>query len=242
VHGISTIKRNLPTGDQIFRTKIFRRNAVKNTFRLLAACGLAIAMTATTWAANPKLSPELQAENGSDTIDIIVQYNQPPTETQHRRMASRGAALKHAYTAVWGSLYTARRSSLASIAEDPDVRYVTPNRPLKAMFDQITDGTVHSDYGNSIGQTGAGIGVAIIDSGIVDLPDFHTGSTDRIVYQQSFLGAGATPADQYACGGNSRGQRQWHSLRRNRAAGQHCQSSGAGWERPGHGRQRDFRD
>ncbi len=32
----------------------------------------------------------------------------------------------------------------------------------------------------------------------MDLPDFHTGSTDRIVYQQSFVGG--TPADQYGHG------------------------------------------
>jgi serine protease AprX len=51
---------------------------------------------------------------------------------------------------------------------------------------------------NGEGYVGTGVGVAVIDSGIVDLPDFHTGSTDRIVYQQSFVGG--APADQYGHG------------------------------------------
>jgi serine protease AprX len=101
---------------------------------------------------------------------------------------------------IKGAHYTVPKSALQTLANDPDVAYISPNRSIGAPFDQITDGTVHSDWANSNGQTGAGIGVAIIDSGIVDLPDFHTGSTDRIVYQQSFLGPGTTPADQYGHG------------------------------------------
>ena len=111
--------------------RIIWRKEVKQKFRSIVVSGVAIAVTATAgWAANPKLSPELQADNGADTVEIVVQYDQPPTQANHRRMASRGAALIHSYTAVWGSLYTTRRSSLASIAEDPDVRYVTPNLSL----------------------------------------------------------------------------------------------------------------
>ncbi|MGA3008356.1 MAG: S8 family serine peptidase, partial [Opitutaceae bacterium] len=169
------------------------------TIRTLA---LSLCISTAVWGGSAKLSTELQPETAaglSATVEVIVQYKTPPTAAHHLRMAARGAALVRSYNAVWSSVYSAPRASLAAIAEDPDVVYVTPNRSLAAA-DQITDGTVHSDTANARGLTGTGIGIAIIDSGIVDLPDFHTGSTDRIVYQQSFLGAGTTPVDQFGHG------------------------------------------
>ena len=49
--------------------------------------------------------------------------------------------------------------------------------------------------------------MAIIDSGVADLPDFYTGGTSRIVYSQSFVGTeggadpnGNSPADEFGHG------------------------------------------
>ena len=50
----------------------------------------------------------------------------------------------------------------------------------------ITTGAVHSNVANSQGYTGKGIGVALIDSGMSDMAEFHNGQS-RIVYQQSFV-------------------------------------------------------
>jgi serine protease AprX len=80
-------------------------------------------------------------------------------------------------------------SSLDDLANDPDVAYVTPDRPIKPTFDNITNGTISASYMNSEGWIGTGVGVAIIDSGVVDLPDFHTGSRDRIVTSSPLLAA-----------------------------------------------------
>ena len=186
---------------------------MKKTIGLLAALGMAFTCSATVVWSGVKLAPEFQAEKVgrlADNVEVIVQYKVVPTEAHHQRVAALGGTLRNRMDHIKGAHYTLPKSALATLANDPDVAYISPNRSLKAMFDQITDGTVHSDYANSIGQTGAGIGVAIIDSGIVDLPDFHTGSTSRIVYQQSFLptaglsAAGAALAssgvDQYGHG------------------------------------------
>jgi subtilisin family serine protease len=61
----------------------------------------------------------------------------------------------------------------------------------------ITAATVHSDAVNTAGYTGTGIGVAVIDSAISDMPEFGA-SQPRVVYQASFIGG--SPADQYGHG------------------------------------------
>jgi serine protease AprX len=201
VQGNSTLRQNLPTGKNKVAVahKFQEENKLRKLFRLLALCGLAITYTSTVaWAANAKLSPELQAAKTAEPVEVIVQYQVVPTEAHHARVRALGGKLNHKMDFIKGAHYTISKSALAALANDPDVAYITPNRSIKAMFDQITDGTVHSDWANSTGQTGAGIGVAIIDSGIVELPDFQTGAASRIVYQQSFVGG--TPADQYGHG------------------------------------------
>jgi hypothetical protein len=50
----------------------------------------------------------------------------------------------------------------------------------------ITAPTGHADVAHTQGFTGTGIGVAVIDRGVSDKPEFHNGAS-RIVYQQSFV-------------------------------------------------------
>src|SRR5581483_6552516 len=73
-------------------------------------------------------------------------------------------------------------------ADDPDVAYVSPNRPVTAASD-YAEATVGADVAQSYGWDGNGIGVAIIDSGISDHPDLHDPATglSRVVYSQSFV-------------------------------------------------------
>jgi hypothetical protein len=112
---------------------------------------------------------------------------------------------------IKGEHYTVPASAVDALAEDPDVAYITPNRAISPTFDSITNGTIGASYETSKGYNGAGVGVAVIDSGIVDLPDFHTGATSRIVYQQSFvLGTPNRPVwARNARGRHNCGQWQW---------------------------------
>jgi subtilisin family serine protease len=58
--------------------------------------------------------------------------------------------------------------------------------------------TLNAQYASSLGYDGSGIGVAVIDSGITDIPDLH-GHDYRVIYAQDFTGINAT-VDQYAHG------------------------------------------
>ena len=58
--------------------------------------------------------------------------------------------------------------------------------------------TLNAQFASGLGYDGTGIGVAVIDSGISDIPDLH-GQTYRVVYSQDFTGKNS-PVDEYAHG------------------------------------------
>ncbi len=150
-------------------------------------------------AKNEKLSPELRRQTTLGSVDVIVQFHSRLSIRHHQMMASRGGRLENELRVVNAATYTVPASALKLLANDPDVAYISPNRPLKAMgtatattntLDYHTD-TVNAPYAWGLGLDGTGIGVAIIDSGIYDMSDLHgagkglSGGT-RIVYNQNF--------------------------------------------------------
>ena len=85
------------------------------------------------------------------------------------------------------------------LAQDPDVDYITPNRPVSNLLEFATP-AVGGAMARSYGWTGAGIGIAIIDSGISDSNDgFNSSGKTRIVYRKA-LGTNGT-VDVYGHGG-----------------------------------------
>jgi len=129
---------------------------------------LALTFAATVvWAGSEKLSSDLNGR--SNNVEVIVQYKVTPTEAHHQKVAALGGTLHSKMDFIKGAHYTVPASALQTLANDPDVAYITPDRAIQPSFDQITDGTVYSNVVNSAGYNGAGVGVAIIDSGIVDL-------------------------------------------------------------------------
>ena len=163
----------------------------------IAAVALAISLTAMmAWGGDEKLAPELRARTGGQDVEVIVQYKVAPAEAQHQRVAAIGGKFHGEMSHVKAAHYTVPASGLKTLANDPDVAYVSPNRPLKGMLN-ITSATVHSDVANTQGYTGTGIGVAVVDSGMADMPEFHNGQS-RIVYQQSFVDV-AGPVLNFGC-------------------------------------------
>ncbi len=181
----------------------------------IAAAMLTIAFSSgAARAADATLSPELRSLANGNDVDVIVQYKASPTEANHARVAALGGKLRGEMRHAGSAHYTVPRAQLRALAEDPDVAYISPNRPVKGMLN-ITGATVHSDVANTQGYTGSGIGVAVIDSGISDMPEFHSGSS-RIVYQQSFVPNYAPLSMSCPAGGQ---QNAWYSSSLNLAGG-----------------------
>ena len=171
--------------------------------RILVLC--AVVLTANLgYSATSKISKDLQGRRASERVNVIIQFRQAPTASLHQKVSSRGGTLKQELSIVKGGAYSLPASALASLAADPDVAYIALDRRLSRSTDstQTLDyysGTTNAPYGWMLGLDGSGIGVAVIDSGIVDIPDLH-GRYFRVAYSQNFVNDGAGANDVYGHG------------------------------------------
>ena len=151
-------------------------------------------------ADSSKLAKELKSQNGNGRVDIIVQYRVPPTDAHFAKLAAAGGVLKHDLRgAIHGAAFSVPASALARLADDPDVAYIAPDRPLRASVysnnpDYYESATFAQSAWNQF--SGSGIGIAVIDSGITNNGDFGT----RIVYSQSFVSGSSVTTDPYGHG------------------------------------------
>src|SRR5882762_4690756 len=142
-----------------------------------------------------------QKSSANQRIEVIVQFRQSPTTAHYQRMRSLGGVHRRALGLVRGGLFNLPLSAIRALANDPDVLYVSPNRPVKMTASDQYEATVGGDAAQRYGWDGTGFSVAVIDSGISDHPDLHDPATgaSRVVYSQSFV-PGLDANDQYGHG------------------------------------------
>ncbi len=89
-----------------------------------------------------------------------------------------------------------KSESIEDLANDPDVSYISPDRPLAstALTTDYYDQAVSAPYAWALGYDGTGVGVAVIDSGITNNGDLTQDNFygSRIVYAQNFVTSGAS--------------------------------------------------
>src|SRR5208283_2954693 len=90
---------------------------------------------------------------------------------------------------IKAAAFTIPVSALPALEADPEIVSVTIDHPMNVM-DDLTNGAIGVQTAWNSGYTGAGVGVAVIDSGINDShPDLHNASgASRVVYHQDFTG------------------------------------------------------
>jgi hypothetical protein len=205
---------------------------MKNTTIQLLCCAL---LANLAFAANPKISKDLAAAATQSTGEVIVQFAHPPTEAHHNMVRNHGGSFRSELPLVKSGVYSIPVSALESLASEPEVVYISPNRSLRGSIDNVAAG-VNASAAWNIGLTGAGIGVALIDSGVAMGQDL-TGST--IEYGGSW--SGYTTQDAYGHGTHVE-LRLYTQPPGPRNGGENRQLSGTGSERQRHRRQRDCRD
>ena len=172
---------------------------------VLLATGMALASTSPSARQNGRFSnigSELagymaKAKQGSangKTVRVIVQYKHIPTAVHYSTMKGRGARLHTTLHMISGAAFTIPVNVLPALEADPEIKSVTIDHPIAVMDDLTNSATGVSSAWNA-GFTGAGIGVAVIDSGINDShPDLwdSTHTSSRVLYHQDFTGTATT--------------------------------------------------
>src|SRR5260370_9475616 len=94
-----------------------------------------------------KLSNDLDAlKVGHDgaTVDVIIQFNQTPTEAHHQKVQNKGGALKTKLDFIKAAHYSVPVEALDALADDPDVAYISPNRKVKGSLAHLVS-ALHGD-------------------------------------------------------------------------------------------------
>src|SRR2546428_13375211 len=179
------------SGDGVLRTTTWGRRLALLTLTTLLAAGLSFAD-----GKKHKLSKDLDALKGGHngaTVDVIIQFNQTPTNAHHQNVQNHGGVLKTKLDFIKGAHYSVPIESLDALADDPDVAYISPDRRLSGALDN-TAAAVNAKAAWQSGWDGTGIGVAVIDSGITGHSDLYgtggSGGKLRIIYSQDFVGGG----------------------------------------------------
>jgi len=166
----------------------------------LALTCVLLASATLSFAATSKVSPDLQSQRASDRVNVIVQFRQPPTAVHHQKVMRLGGSLQRDLSLVKAASYSLPAQALATLAADPDVAYISPDRPVSVTSTTQTldyyEPTINATWVWLVGLNGSGVGVAVIDSGISSMPDLQSGQ--HIVYSQSFVGGNTN--DQYGHG------------------------------------------
>src|SRR3989442_9332976 len=165
---------------------------------------LALVLTATLgWGQSSKMSKDLQAVPSGTTVNVVVQYYNPPTSTDVNAAKAQGASNGKAIGLVKGYRWSMSQSGVQNlINKDSNVKYVSLDRPLKGAMNYAVP-TVGADIARSLGYDGTGVGVAVIDSGVssvFDLTQAGSSKTSRIVYSQNFDPSANTANDLYGHG------------------------------------------
>jgi len=134
-----------------------------------------------------------QGNAQSQTVKVIVQYRQVPTATHYATMHNRGGKLNAKLHTIKAAAFTIPVSALTALESDPEIVSVSIDHPMNVADDLTNDATGVPSAWNA-GFNGAGVGVAVIDSGINDShPDLRNpDGSSRVVYHQDFTGTPTT--------------------------------------------------
>src|ERR1700730_12469325 len=152
-----------------------------------------------------KFSADLQQRGvgANGMVTVIVQYRQMPRSSSLRTMQTGGAAIKSKLQTIRAVTMRVPVSMLAKLAKDPNVAYITPDRPVSlTATNEDYETAIQADVAAAqFAFDGSGVGVAIIDSGVADHADMRDASgASRVVYSQSFVAGDTTASDQFGHG------------------------------------------
>ncbi|MCC6585987.1 MAG: S8 family serine peptidase [Bryobacterales bacterium] len=137
-------------------------------------------------SSHPKLSPELRDANLPDNLELLVRLKVRPTPAAVDKAVKAGHVVKDILKLTRTLVLSTTKGKLKKLEDDPDVTYVSRNRPVRPLLDYSVE-AVGGTIARSYGRTGQGVGIAVVDSGVDPHVDLTKDGRSRIVYAESFV-------------------------------------------------------
>ena len=153
----------------------------------------------TALAAGPKtkIAPELKTADSHGRIRVIVQFESAVNQGEDElAIVRQGGQLEAKFRLMRTSVYTLPVAAIDALSQRRNVKYISPDRSSRALLD-YTAPTVGATWARQAGWTGAGLAVAVIDSGISPSRDLDA---RRILYSESFAVGKRGGSDPYGHG------------------------------------------
>src|ERR1700724_24972 len=158
-------------------------------------------------ADDSKISPELRNLPSNQQAQIIVQYA-PGTQLNCSGLfgfigcvvndvLQLGGAILGNLPLINGVVALLDHNGIVSLSNHSKLVYISQDRPLLPSLNDAA-AAINADFAWQSNYTGAGVGVALIDSGVSNHADLYTGILpfSRVVYQQSFAPGNWNRGDQ----------------------------------------------
>ena len=162
-------------------------------------------------ADDSKISPDLRANPSSQKVQVVVQYA-PGTQVTCSGLLGLvgcvvndvlklGGTILGQLPLVNGVVAVLDGNGIVNLSNQSNVVYISADRPLTPALSSAAP-AVNAEFAWQSNYTGAGIGIALIDSGVSNHADLYQGilPLSRVVYQQSFVPGTSSGGDQYGHG------------------------------------------
>src|SRR5712671_1047007 len=172
---------------------------------------LILSATLVAYADDSKISPELRNYPATQKAQIIVQYA-PGTQVNCSGLLGLvfclvndilklGGTILGQLPLINGVVALLDGNGIVSLSNQSNVVYISQDRPLTPSLNNAAS-AVNAEFAWQSNYTGAGVGVALIDSGVSNNLDLNQGIVplSRVLYQQSFLPGTSSTSDQYGHG------------------------------------------
>jgi serine protease AprX len=152
-----------------------------------------------------KLSGEVvqkvRAAAPDDLIPVIIETTDTPSSAHFARLHGRGGVIKAIHSSILGYSASVPASQIEGLADDPEVGHVSYDSPVRAHMD-VAYPAVKADvaFANSGGLDGAGVGVAIIDTGVYAHDDLMRTASQAQVLEVEVVGHEPGIADYFGHG------------------------------------------
>ena len=172
---------------------------------------MVIVAVTVAYADDSKIAPDLRQYPSTQKVQVVVQYA-PGTQLNCSGLLGflgctlssilkLGGTILGQLPLVNGIITMLNENKIINLSNQSSVVYINPDRPLSPTLSTAAP-AVNADFAWQSNYTGAGVAVALIDSGVANHPDLYQGifPISRVVYQQSFVPGNSSAADQYGHG------------------------------------------